>query len=257
MASPSGTVAHGMMRNAAAFLLLLPAPTAVLADTPTETVVVDASTLTGVWKIAKPSYVQKEGFFGALKWGPLQEQYCRIGQQGGLTLNCLPGPKDGAVTIEGTHIHLAWGTMMARLALDGTLQSSNHFQATYEIKLAGVSFTDSEKSTGVKLSIAPTARDKNAEAALLRTILTDGMAGVPHDDAAIQKAAPTSGDMQKLGAIQDIAYLGQQAPLAGPPGAKQDKVDYFSVYAVEFESGERICGLHQQADGVLDAFLCL
>ena len=224
---------------------------------PTETVVVDASTLTGVWKIAKPHFLRKDGFFDALKWGPLDDYFCRIEQQqDGLTSACLLGGQGITVTVDGAHIHFAQGTMMARLVLDGTLQSATHFEGFTTAKLAGISATDDKFSTGDKLKITPDAPDKGGKANLLRTILTDGLAQVPHDDAAIKKAAPGSGQIPKLGAIQVIAYLGQQT-LLGPPRAKQDQVDFFSVYAVEFDSGERICGLHQRADGVLDAFLCL
>ena len=246
-----------MKRGLLAGLLLALMPvTAVAAETPIETVIVDASTLTGVWKIAKPNFVGKDGFFGPLKWGPLHEQYCRIGQQPeGLTVNYLLSPQ-GTVTVDGTHIHLAWGTMMARMVLDGALQSSAHFQGASEVKLAGLSVADPELSTGSKLNIVSNAQDTGGKTALLRTILTEGLGHVPHDDAAIKKAARASGEIPKLGTIQDIDYLGQQT-LLGKPGANQDQVDFFSVYAVEFDSGERICGLHQRPDGVLDAFLCL
>jgi hypothetical protein len=218
-----------------------------------ETVIVDASTLTGIWKLARPHQVTKEGFFGALKWGPLADYFCRIEEQkAGLAFVCLPGGQ-GSVTVEGAHIHFAQGTMMARFILDGTLQSTVHFQGFTTVKLAGIAMTDDRFSAGDKLKVALGAPDKGGKAALLRTILTEGLAGVPHDDAAIKKTGPGGGQIPKLGAIQTIAYLGQQT-LSGP---FPDQVDYFSVYAVEFDSGERIYGLHQRADGVLDAFLCL
>jgi hypothetical protein len=246
-----------MMRKAAALLLPLLAPAAVLADTPTETVIVDASTLTGVWKIAMPNQVTKNGFFGAIKFGALHDHFCRIGQQQeGLMVNCMQGAQGGSVAVEATHIHLAWGTMMARFVLDGPLQSSTYFQAASQAKLAGISLADPELSIGSKLSVAPDAPDKGGKAALLRTILADGLDHVPHDEAAIKKTAQGIRENPKLGAIQDIFYLGQQT-LLGRPGADPDQVDYFSVYAVEFDSGERICGLHQRSDGVLDGFLCI
>lgn len=198
----------------------------------------------------------EDGFFSALKWGSLQDHYCRIGQQpDGLTLNCLPGGRNGTVEVDGAHIHMAWGTMMARMVLDGTLQSPTHFQGTIEAKLAGIGFADPELSSGSKQKIALETPDKSGKSALLRTILTEGLEQVPHDHDAIKKASNGS-SIPALGAVEAIAYLGQQTKFGGPAG-HEDQVDYFSVYAVEFESGERICGLHQRADGVLDAFLCL
>ena len=35
------------------------------------------------------------------------------------------------------------------------------------------------------------------------------------------------------------------------------RTDFYSVYLVTFAEGERLCGLHQQGDGVLDALRCV
>ena len=51
-----------------------------------------------------------------------------------------------------------------------------------------------------------------------------------------------------------MVWLGHQDKDGGPE--QQALKDYFSVYVVEFDHGERICGLHQRSDGVLDAFNC-
>jgi hypothetical protein len=32
--------------------------------------------------------------------------------------------------------------------------------------------------------------------------------------------------------------------------------DFLAVYDVEFQNGSLLCGVHQRADGVLDAFVC-
>jgi hypothetical protein len=49
-----------------------------------------------------------------------------------------------------------------------------------------------------------------------------------------------------LGRIETIAWLGEQYTAEGPgkPSPYQ-----LTAYAVEFEQGERLCWLHQQADG--------
>jgi hypothetical protein len=52
--------------------------------------------------------------------------------------------------------------------------------------------------------------------------------------------------------MEAIAYLGQ-----GPKFGSATELDFYSIYAVEFVGGERICGLHQRGDGTLDAFLCM
>jgi len=36
-----------------------------------------------------------------------------------------------------------------------------------------------------------------------------------------------------------------------------NRPDFFSVYFVRFTEGERLCGLHQRENGVLDAFRCV
>jgi len=55
------------------------------------------------------------------------------------------------------------------------------------------------------------------------------------------------------GPILQITGMGQQPHYR--KGVKE--LDATSVYAVEFEGGERICGLHQRGDGTLDAFQCV
>ena len=224
---------------------------------PVETVVVSASALAGVWKITRPNYVAKRGFFSALEWGPMRPTYCRFEQTGGdLTGRCLPGGAVWTTTIADGHIHLAFGTMMARFIIDGTLQSATHFIGTNTIKLSGIGFDAPTPSEGDKLTVSETTSDKGGKVALLRTILTSGMPNVPHDDAAIKKMNPNLSAVPQMGQVRAIAYLG---PMAKPqrPDQPETDLDFFSVYAVEFDSGERICGLHQRADGVLDAFLCL
>jgi hypothetical protein len=227
------------------------------AAQPVETVVVKASTLAGIWKITRPDYVMKDSFFGALKWGPMRDTYCRLEQTGSdLTGHCLPGGGAWTMSMEASHIHLAFGTMLARVILDGALQSGTHFSGTYTLKISGIPFDDPTPSQGDKLTVSEAAPDNGGKAALLRTILTEGIAGVPHDDAAIKANSPKADEALRLGAVQAVAYLGQMAK-PQPPDKEGSGLDFFSVYAVEFDSGERICGLHQRADGVLDAFLCL
>ena len=55
------------------------------------------------------------------------------------------------------------------------------------------------------------------------------------------------------GPILQITWMGQQPHY----NKGVESLDATSVYAVEFEGGERICGLHQRGDGTLDAFLCV
>ena len=84
---------------------------------------------------------------------------------------------------------------------------------------------------------------------LLRDVVAQGVAGTPHGDKVKDSPALRA----DLGSLQTAVYLGQQDRVGGP--GKTDK-GFFTVYALEFDKGERICGLHRRDDGVLDAFQC-
>jgi len=98
---------------AAAMLAALSAPClAADAVSPNiETVVVEASTLVGVWKVPMPGY----GVFtlSQMKYGPLHDFFCRVEQpRSDLSVVCLgmgPKPPSGTVSLDGAKIHLAWG----------------------------------------------------------------------------------------------------------------------------------------------------
>jgi hypothetical protein len=236
--------------------------TAALAD-PAETVVVENGALTGIWKIDLPESAVLEDF-GRAQFGTLKPRYCRVEERRGgrLEIACL-GPyliKDGDGTREGTTLHLAWGSMMLRLAIDATLTSSRAFAGTFKFKISGVVYDDPDQVTGARLVLADPHSDPGGKRDLLATLLGDLAAGgaliPPHDDEAIRAnadgtALPTASDFKKLGQIAAITYLGRNAKLDS-----QDKADFLFVYDVVFEHGSLLCGLHQRDDGVVDAFLC-
>jgi len=218
----------------------------------TESITVEASALVGPWELTRPNYLGKTGIFGDWKWGPPKDSFCRIEPvHSELTIRCLNNDA-GTVVVDGDHIHFAWGTMMARMVIDGVFRSEADFTGHAEAKLAGISLEDPGLSSGSKVNPAPVSDDKAGEAALLRTILIDGLEKVPHQ--ATIKDSSAVRETLGLGNVQAVAYLGQQNKFGGPK--QQDILDFYSVYAVEFESGERICGLHQRGDGTLDAFHC-
>jgi len=233
------------MRLASTFLLL--SAIAALAQE-TESITVNANALAGVWKITAPSYIAKRGIFGALEFGPLTGDICRIEQVGDeFTSHCL-GRGSGTVTLDGRTIHFAHGIMIARVVLEGTLDSANSFTAHQAMKLAGITTEDPNVSTGRKLNLSVT--QPGPADALLRAVISNGLAQIPHD-AKVKDSPALSPD---LGGVQALVWLGHQDKGGAPD--QQAVKDYFSVYAVEFDHGERICGLHQRDDGVLDAFHC-
>jgi len=246
--------------------LSVPCMAADTAQPAVETVIVTESALVGVWKISFPSYVEKAGFFGDLKWGPLSDHFCRIEQsRSNLKTHCLWWIPDGTVVVHGAKIHFAWGWMIARFVIDGTLQSSTSFAGRPNVKLSGIELDGPEQSTGTKLTLPGALPDKPGKAVLLSKSLEELAAGSliePHDDAAITgnsggNPLPVPAALRALGAVQAVLYLGEFAkPL--PPGTKPDiGLQNFSVYDVEFANGERLCGLHQRNDGALDAFVCV
>jgi hypothetical protein len=178
-------------------------------------------------------------------------------QKDDLAMFCGGHEQAATVTANGDHIHFAWGTMMARIAIDGDMVSAGHMRGHFQIKLLGIKFEDPAFSDVLRVTPDPTAMDQPGKAALLRQIFEQGLASVPQD-AAAAKQGKIAGAVPQLGAITAIAYLGHETKLSvlGTTPGLPDQPDFFSVYLVTFAQGERLCGLHQRADGVLDAFRC-
>ncbi len=241
--------------------LSAPAMAAVPAQVP-ETVVVEGGTLSGVWKISTPDFFSLS-ISQKAQFGPMEDEFCRIEQgDGELLVHCL-GPhfysRDGTLRFSGTKIHLAWGSVLLRMVIDGTLQSSSAFAGTFAFKLSGIVHRNPMPTIGTKLTLSATAPDTAGKSALLERLLgelANGPLAAPHDDAAMKRNAedidlPTPGDLQALGAVKAVIHLG------GMPGGDRNVADFFSVYDVEFVNGERICGLHQRDDGTLDGLVCV
>lgn len=239
---------------AAAIFLALIAPSAALTDDALDTVVVTGDALAGVWQIQRPEYAQLKGLFSDVIWGPPRTDFCRF-ETGGktLTAHCMPHGIPGSLSLDGTHVHLAWGTMLGREILDGELQGPGQFTAHYNATLVGVAaFTDPVPMQARQLTLAQDAPDAGGNAALLKTILSGGV--VQRDDDAIKKSGFPS-VIPALGAVQAVIYLGPWNKPKRPVDPAPATI--FQAYVVEFDSGERLCALHQRGDGVLDGFLCV
>jgi hypothetical protein len=59
-------------------------------------------------------------------------------------------------------------------------------------------------------------------------------------------------ELRALGAVQAVVYLGKTTR-----SPEEKKPYFYSVYQVEFSFGERLCGLHQKDDGVVDTLICV
>lgn len=216
-----------------------------------EQVTVYGGSLSGFWHVQGPSWLMIS-LFGKINWGPLHGSICRIGHDHeGYDTHCyLQKGRGGTLEVDGSHFHLAWGTMLARMVYDGEATSATAFRGHFAAKLMGIAITDPDVSEGRKITLDPAAPDAAGKAGLLHSIL-DGDA-VPHDPKLDEEIASARAD--RPGALEQIVFLGRQDKGAGPkvPGVP----DYLSVYALEYADGERICWLHQDDDGKLAAFQC-
>ena len=237
------------MQRLVAFAFLL---VATAAQAQPETVVVERNRgLEGLWKISVPAGFSVS-FSGPAKFGPMRDLYCRITKEG--SIHCLSGgyAKTGTAELDGDKVHIAWGSMMARMAIDATYKDGG-LNGTFAFKLAGIRHDAPERSIGGRV-IPPTSNDEDAEyLATLMTQLSAGKVSVPLDIKAITAhdgALPTG--IKSLGTVEAIAFLGQTPwHISRPDGG------LYSVHIVDFSHGERLCGIHRNPGGVLDAFRCI
>jgi hypothetical protein len=143
--------------------------------------------------------------------------------------------------------------MLARLVVDGDLQSGSSFQGRFQAKLAGVVLEAPERTEGVKLTLDSAIPDTDGKLELVRRILEQGLTEVPHDAQAIRRANGGADETPKLGGVEALVYLGEEPDLAHhAPDSKKE----FSIFAVAYQNDERLCRLHQRKDGVVDDFGC-
>ena len=217
-----------------------------------ETVNVEKSRgLEGLWQISIPAGFSV-GLSGPAKFGPMSNVFCRIMPNG--DVHCLSGgyPESGTASLDGNNVHIAWGSMLARMAIDGTLQGDG-MSGTFTFKLSGARHDAPEQSRGGRILPPASGDDASKYLAGLLGQLTVGNVTLSVDKNAIKShggAVPS--DILKLGKVEAVAYLGHTARQIDRPDG-----DLYSVHIVEFEHGERLCGVHQTAEGILDAIRCV
>jgi hypothetical protein len=257
------------MKRLAVVLIFLSVPVSA-QNASVETVTAYGNSLAGVWHGDLLQYGIWSGFFSFFSAPKLQgvaEAFCRIGpQQDALEMSCLQGWRSAPVTTDGTHVHFG-RSRGDGASFDGELLSATQLNGHFQIRRWGIAHENPAVADASRVKPDPAAPDKAGRATLLRRILGEGLANVPHDNDAMKKNGVT--DFPKLGAVQSVAYLGQKTKWDNPqPGTKLDldhlqlddfphRPDFFSVYDVLFDNGELLCGLHQRDDGALDAFQCV
>lgn len=238
-----------LMKILAALVFVL---AATVAQGQPETVSVERNRgLEGLWKISVPAGFGVS-FSGPAKFGPMRDLYCRITQDG--DIHCLSGgyAQSGTAMLDGDQAHIAWGSMMARMAVDATYRDGG-LTGIFTFKLSGIRHDAPEPSIGTRI-LPPSGNDEGSKSlAALMTQLSVGKVSFPLDAKAIAAhdgALPT--DIKKLGNVEATALLGQTPRQIDRPDG-----DLYSVHIVEFAHGERLCGMHQNGEGVLDAFRCV
>jgi hypothetical protein len=236
-----------MKRLAAAFLLI-----AMPAMAQPESIAVEHQrNLAGLWRISLPAGFSI-GFSGPARFGPMRDNYCRITDD--WDIHCLSGgyAADGTAALGGDRVHIAWGTRMARMAVDA-IYGNGGFAGIFAFKLSGLRHDAPERSVGTRI-LPPSINDQASRHLVdVMTQLASGKVTAPYDAKAIaahEGAFP--GRIAKLGAIEAVAFLGRT-----PLQIERPEGDLYSVHIVEFAHGELLCGLHQREDGVQDALRCV
>lgn len=237
-------------------------------------------TLTGLWKISFPA--------GASGYMPGRgrlistavESFCRLQQNVEIvSAICLPGwgPDSGDGELHGKDLHLAWGTALARAVIDAKIESASFrtFTGVFAVKIFGIRHDAPTPASARKLAPDPKAPDLAGRTKLLTHTLEELAAGTiitPHDADMVLNFGPgmtgykrdTPEAIRSLGKVEAVLYLGEGSTvrprfteLNPAPPVPALAVFAFSAYQVEFSNGERLCGIHQRDDGVLDGFVCV
>ena len=242
-----------LMRNCFLLLFLLSAP-AMANDAAVETVTAHGSTLIGLWQIETPRTAKP---VPGVNWHPQRRRYCRVTPDGDdLAVACLDSGI-GSASLDGDNLHFAWGSMLARTVVDARLLSATRFEGSSQIKLTGAAIGSDDITTGTKLTLTPDMPDSAAKAGLLAKALAQLQAGAlsePHTPASHFLQAPSPEAMRKLGAVKTVTYLGDTGEPYGIDG--KPFLFIFNTYVVAFANGERLCGIHQREDGVMDGLRC-
>src|ERR1022692_1396617 len=194
-----------MMVRGLTLALCLVATAAVAQEI--EQVTVYGGNLSGIWKVSRPAWLAVT-LFQSPKWGPLRNAFCRIDyNQNSYTTNCYgQGPSNGGtLEVDNKRFHLAWGTMMVRMVLDGAVESATRFAGHFAVKLAGISIEDADLTEGTKIDVRTDTSDAGGKAQLVREILSG--ATPPHDTKLDDWF--TAAHTLQLGGIEAISYLGQ------------------------------------------------
>jgi hypothetical protein len=195
-----------------------------------------------VWTISGPAPTRP---------GDVQTRlHCRIA---GAAMTCFDR-KNTQLAVDGENLRIGWfPTLAASNVIEARMTAPDTFRGTERARMLGIAIVAMPRE-GRRQTPDPAAPDLGGKAALLRSILhqlADGNLTLPH--AGPQIELPDAASLRSLGGVQAISYLDRANTV------QDDRLvaDFFTLYDVRFERGERFCGLHSREDGVLDGLRCV
>lgn len=155
--------------------------------------------------------------------------------------------------------------MMARLIIEAEYKERDSFSGLYGARILAFSVDAAKPATAHRRIVQETAPDTAGLGGLVTARLAQvaqGYVAAPSDAIAraFLGAQPnTPKEIQALGKVEAVLYLGEGSRRRWPAkrGDPEPPPFTYSVYQVEFENGQRLCGAHDRGDGVLDGFLCV
>ncbi len=204
------------MRRLFALLPLLPSLLSPLAArAQDESITVTANDMTGPWKIGWPVWSQRVGM--EIKFGPIADEFCRVeGAKGDLHIMCFPRQNMigilGNVSLDGDTLHIAWGTMMARVSIDARQQSPGSFVGETRFKLSGIIVARTEPFTISKIVLSQIAPDADGKSALVDKTLADIRDGASAPSLStwpVIWSAMRAEELRDLGTVESVVHLGR------------------------------------------------
>ena len=235
------------MKRFALVLMLLSAP-AMAQDV--ETVTSSAASLAGLWKITWPAPGESEDASSHVAF------YCRIEQtREAPSVYCFER-QNGTLTVADGKLRILWSPPLTPQSnvIDATMVSADSFTGSDRVRMAGITVLRFEL-TGTRQQVDPQTRDAAGKASQLRLVLDEmahGPLSRPYEKTA-QVDLPGLEMLRRLGPVKSTTYLARTPIWRDGAWVR----DFFSLYLVDFQNGNRLCGLHQRDDGVLDAFRCV
>lgn len=228
--------------------------------------------LAGIWRFPPHERMWAWGL-GETLWSDLgPEMFCRIAPaEPEFTFDCFGPPMAiGKATLDQGEVRLSRKALSSAEGYSGRnywifrgkLQSNAAIAGHVGATVGGVSRVNPRPITITKQVLSESTPDRGGMAAFLGVVLEQMARGAvmfPADASPDQMAVLTPQTLRQLGAVVSILYVGEYHPVVDVDWNKGMlyRREASSLYAVEFENGERLCALRRSASGALTEFRCL